>query len=136
MGPEQNIGGVQIDPVVQQQLPRLLTERLGHKPLDDNAGIDRSASPIPILAQQRDAVGLGRIRSPGCDLPRPLAELGEVVATIHPLRQHMADLSLQRALVRLRLCFEPSITRSSRLRTVRLPTASLLLREYDNIMQA
>ena len=36
---QQDIQGMQIELTVQQ-LPRLLAQRLGHKPLEDDAGVD------------------------------------------------------------------------------------------------
>jgi hypothetical protein len=62
-----------------------------------------SASPIPVFTQQGDAVRLWWAGRRSRDLTRAPAEASDAGAPVHLLREHVADLALQRALVGLGL---------------------------------
>ena len=101
-------GAWQIEPIAQQ-LPRLLTQRLGHEPLDDDAGVEHGQ--LHRSRSSRNSVrlsvwGVSAVMAAICRVP--LAKIGDAFTTTPPVASvHMADLSLQRSLVRLSLSLEP-----------------------------
>ena len=65
-------------------------------------------SPIPILAEQGNAVGLGRTGGQRCDLLHTRTKLNDAGTRTHALRQHVPDLTLKRTLIRSGSLLKPT----------------------------